>query len=200
MAFSRSEKITLLSLILTFMGVLAAWLVVPEFRKWVGLELSGSSTTNIQVPKESNFKVLAQSPGESTSAMNGVRSQNALNKEEFLVVVDSCTYLNSGNYIECIVKIINTKPKDRPLVIHSDETLAVNNMGIDHPPFSMQFGSEFAQYKPIRKMLSYNSPLSLRLNFDHKGDSQTFSLFRIALESGDKKFNVEFRDLVINKK
>ena len=54
---ARNRTVGAVVLILTILGVAAAWLVVPEFRKWTGLDrpsLGGKSISGIVVDRDSN--------------------------------------------------------------------------------------------------------------------------------------------------
>lgn len=57
---STTDQIVVITLIVTVLGVLAAWLVVPEFRKWTGLEKS-SDTQGLRKANISGIVIEADS-------------------------------------------------------------------------------------------------------------------------------------------
>jgi hypothetical protein len=77
MTWSRADRIAAITLGLAFLALLAAWLVVPEFRRWVGLDKADVSSqvekisiSGIVVDRETN-----QGVGQASITLAGRTEQ-----------------------------------------------------------------------------------------------------------------------------
>jgi uncharacterized membrane protein YcjF (UPF0283 family) len=76
MAWSRNDRITVIALVVAVLTLGAAWLVVPEFRKWIGLDrveqdqLGKTSISGIVVDRDTN-----QGIGQASISLAGRTEQ-----------------------------------------------------------------------------------------------------------------------------
>jgi len=213
----NSNKLTVFALIIALLGTLAAWLVVPEFRQLIGLDLDSPISSIPQLSLSKNLQNIKKDSLNSESDLLKISDKDLnrhintniskisetegleRNVNDFIFNLISCKSEKHTSKMVFELKIVNTEKDDRQLTIHRNNCLAIDNLGIDHSADYTVLGATVNNGN-ASNILPYNVPMQATVYFTGiKDNVLNFPLIRISFIYDKSYFNVEYRNIKFSK-
>jgi len=203
MPWSRSEKLTLLGLIVMMLSFIAAALVVPEIREFLSLSSQQASPGEEGTKKEivssdpAFIRKESQVHDDHADVQQPWAKASQSSLEDFRFQIEDCR--RGPLFIYCAFFIENPRGDDRGIAILGGS--AVDDNGVDRLPEQITFGNGSARCARgsafIDKMIPAQTRLRAVISYPRKvGEANNFTLIRLLFRTREgASLTTEFRDI-----
>jgi hypothetical protein len=191
--WSRSERIALISCMLTGLGTLAAIIVVPEIRRVSGL-LTDDAPAAVQAEFEDVTSAWDETPDRHVPAAGSgfIRVYPAFSFR--LVGCQTYPYGRSV-FTQCSMEIRNRLGDDLSVVLYPTRSAAVLDDGTDSRGVEGQIASNFGRGS-VRKTMSAHISATASVGFDDMpSPGKDLQRLRIVLRVDRLTYLLDFRDV-----